>query len=368
MTSQEPSHSHRYQGLAKQIFLAEIGILGVLLALAFVLYIKVLAIEVLVAIVGAIIVEPFVHLLRRWRLPRGVAVALTVVVATGLLVGLLLIFSVPLYAAGVRLANDLPGLIRAVTHKKTRIVSLLDRFHLEHYLNLSAQGVAKFASTALEPALLAAKGILSFLTDAVITAMLTIFFSLEGPKGIDVVVGMLPVERQGNLRSALHETGVAVSGYVLGNLATSIVAGIVVYVTFRSLGLPFALLVSVWVGLVDLIPLVGGLLAGIPAVGLALLHGLVPAVILLVVFLIYQQIENHLLNPVILSHTVQLNPLWILLAVLIGAQLAGVPGALVGIPIASGLQVLARRLIAPWLRRRLGSVDSDAVVSEGDKR
>ncbi|MGC9154710.1 MAG: AI-2E family transporter [Ferrimicrobium sp.] len=356
---------HRYQGLGKQIFLAEIGIVGVILALVFVLYVKVLAIEVLVAIVGAIIVEPLVNLLRRLHFPRGAAVALTVFVAAAVLVGLLLIFSVPLYSAGVRLANDLPGLIQTVTHRKTRIVSLLHKFHLEHYLNLSAQGLAKFASTALEPALLAAKGVLSFLTDAVITAMLTVFFSLEGPKGIDVVVGMLPAERQQHLRSALHETGVAVSGYVLGNLATSIVAGIVVYVTFRSLGLPFALLVSVWVGLVDLIPLVGGLLAGIPAVGLALLHGLLPAIILLVVFLVYQQIENHLLNPVILSHTVQLNPLWILLAVLIGAQLAGVPGALVGIPIASGFQVLARRLVAPWLRRRLRPEDSDAVVGEG---
>ncbi|KJE76873.1 AI-2E family transporter [Ferrimicrobium acidiphilum] len=355
----------RYAGLGKQIFLAEVGLLGIVLALAFVMYMQHLAIEVLVAIVGAIIVEPLVKLLMRLRFPRGAAVALTVFVAAAVLVGILLIFSVPLYSAGIRLANDLPALIRTVTHKKTRLVSLLTKFHIEHYLNLSAQGIAKFAGTAVGPALLAAKGVLSFLTDVVITAMLTVFFSLEGPRGIDVAVGLLPSGSGKNLRSALHETAVAVSGYVLGNLATSIIAGVVVYVAFRSLGLPFALLVAVWVGLVDLIPLVGGLLAGIPAVGLALLHGLVPALILLVVFLVYQQIENHLLNPVVLSRTVQLNPLWILLAVLIGAQLAGVPGALVAIPIASGVQVLARRLIAPWMRSKLNPKYSDPVVGEG---
>jgi predicted PurR-regulated permease PerM len=359
--------TRRYGGLGKQIFLAEVGVLGIVLALAFVMYMKHLAIEVLVAIVGAIIVEPLVKLLMRLHFPRGAAVALTVFVAAVVLVGILFIFSVPLYSAGIRLANNLPSLIRTVTHRKTRLVSLLTRFHIEHYLNLSAQGIAKFAGTALGPALLAAKGVLSFLTDVVITAMLTVFFSLEGPRGIDVVVGLLPGHRALNLRNALHETAVAVSGYVLGNLATSIIAGLVVYAAFRSLGLPFALLVAVWVGLVDLIPLVGGLLAGIPTVGLALLHGLVPALILLAVFLVYQQIENHLLNPVVLSRTVQLNPLWILLAVLIGVQVAGVPGALVGIPIASGLQVLARRLIAPWLRSRLNPTDLDSVLGESSE-
>lgn len=356
--------AHRYSGLAKQIFLAEVGLLGIVLALAFVMYMQHLAIEVLVAIVGAIIVEPLVKLLMRFHFPRGAAVALTVFVAVVVLVGILFIFSVPLYSAGLRLANNLPSLIRTVTHRKTRLVALLTKFHIEHYLNLSAQGIAKYASTALGPALLAAKGVLSFLTDVAITAMLTVFFSLEGPRGIDVVVGLLPANRAISLRSALHETAIAVSGYVLGNLATSIIAGIVVYITFRLLGLPFALLVAVWVGLVDLIPLVGGLLAGIPTVGLALLHGLIPALILLAVFLVYQQIENHLLNPVVLSRTVQLNPLWILLAVLIGAQLAGVPGALVGIPIASGVQVLARRGIAPWLRSRLNPIESNPVLGE----
>jgi predicted PurR-regulated permease PerM len=354
----------RYSGLGRQIFLAEVGLFGLVLMFLVLLYLRHLTIEVLVAIVGAVILEPLVKLLMRAHLRRGAAVALTVFVAAVVLVGILFIFSVPLYSAGLRLAHDLPTLIRDVGHKKSHLNSLLTKFHIEHYLNLSAQGLAKVASTALVPALLAAKGVLSFLADVVITAMLAVFFSLEGPKAIDVIAGLLPEVRRRHLLDALHETAVAVSGYVLGNLATSIIAGVVVYVAFKSLGLPFALLVAVWVGLVDLIPLVGGLLAGIPAVGLSLLHGIVPAIIVLVVFVIYQQIENHILNPVILSRTVQLNPLWILLAVLVGAQFAGVPGALVGIPIASGLQVLARRLVAPWLRSKLNPEGSNPVPRE----
>jgi len=187
----------------------------------------------------------------------------------------------------------------------------------------------------------------------VITATLALFLSLEGPRAIAAIMRELSAERARHVSDALHEMALAVTGYVLGNLATSVVAGVVVYATFRALGLPFAVVVALFVGLVDLIPLVGGLLAGIPSVGLALLGGIGAAIVVLVVFLLYQQVENHLLNPVIMSRAVQLNPLWVLIAVLIGGTLASVLGALIAIPVASALQVLARRLMMPWFRARL---------------
>ena len=73
---------------------------------------------------------------------------------------------------------------------------------------------------------------------------------------------------------------------------------------------------AIWVGVVDFLPLVGGLLAGVPTVAVALLHSLPAGIVTLAAFLIYQQIENHILNPVVMSRTVRLNPLWVLLAIL----------------------------------------------------
>jgi len=106
------------------------------------------------------------------------------------------------------------------------------------------------------------------------------------------------------------------------------------------------------VALVDLLPLVGGLIAGVPVVIIASIHSVPAGIITLVVFLIYQQIENHFLNPVIMSRTVRLNPLWVLLAVLIGAALGGriggglgsFIGALIGIPLGGALQVVMREI------------------------
>jgi len=96
-------------------------------------------------------------------------------------------------------------------------------------------------------------------------------------------------------------------------------------VTLATQGVPFALLLGVFVALVDLLPLVGGLLAGVPVVVIAAIHSVPAGIVMLIVFLAYQQIENHALNPVILSKTVRLNPFWVLIAVLVGATLGG-PG------------------------------------------
>jgi len=106
---------------------------------------------------------------------------------------------------------------------------------------------------------------------------------------------------------------------------------------------------------VDLLPLIGGLLAGVPTVLIALLHSPVAGIVTLIVFLVYQQVENHALNPIVMSRTVRMNPLWVLLSVLIGARLGGqigsalggFIGALLGIPIGGAVQVVVREVRHP---------------------
>ena len=122
------------------------------------------------------------------------------------------------------------------------------------------------------------------------------------------------------LERVINESIRSVTGYMLGNILTSIIAGIVCGTTLAILGVPFALLLGVFVAMVDLLPLVGGLLAGVPVVVIAAIHSVPAGIVMLVVFLAYQQIENHVLNPVIMSKTVRLNPFWVLLAVLVGGR------------------------------------------------
>jgi len=133
---------------------------------------------------------------------------------------------------------------------------------------------------------------------------------------------------------------------------TSLIAGLVVFVSLLIFGVPYAGLLGLWVALVDLLPVVGGLLAGVPTVLLAFLHSVSSGIGVAVIFVIYWQVENHLLNPIVMSRTVRMSKIVVLLAVMIGATLGGqiagafgtFIGALVGIPAGSAVQVIVREL------------------------
>jgi predicted PurR-regulated permease PerM len=126
----------------------------------------------------------------------------------------------------------------------------------------------------------------------------------------------------------------------------------VILVTMLILGVPFALLIGLWVALVAMIPLVGGLIAGAPSVVIAFLHSPGAGLVTLIVFLGFQLVENHFLYPVVMSRSVRMNPLWVLLSVLIGANLGGafgsalgaLTGALIAIPVGGAIQVVFREV------------------------
>ncbi|NNN11226.1 MAG: AI-2E family transporter [Acidimicrobiaceae bacterium] len=303
-----------------------------------------LGIEVVVAVVLAVIAEPAVRALKRLGMRRSMAVPVVFVTILALVALLIFVLSQPLYSAGAKLINELPNLVAQAQSKKGQLSDLIHRLGLTQYIDASLSKLATLAGSAAKPAYVAAKGVVSTVATLATIFVLAIFVALEAPELIKAVLGQLSPAISRRISLMLSETSTAVAGYVAGNVFTSLIAGIVIGLTLGLLGVPFAFVLAVWVAFVDLVPLVGGLLAGVPTVIVAFLHSPLAGLVSLVVFLIYQQIENHLLSPLIMSKTVKLNPLWILLAVLVGGQLAGVTGALIGIPIASALQVVSRNL------------------------
>ena len=137
-----------------------------------------------------------------------------------------------------------------------------------------------------------------------------------------------------------------------GNLSISLVAGTVSTAVLLVLGVPYAVALGLIVGLLDLIPLAGATLAAIIVSAVGFLHSTTAGIVLVIFFVVYQQLENHVLQPLVYGRTVQLSPLIVLIAVLMGAELAGVIGALGAIPVAGSIQVV----LLDWLaerRRRL---------------
>jgi predicted PurR-regulated permease PerM len=172
---------------------------------------------------------------------------------------------------------------------------------------------------------------------------------LEAPKIIDSSMALLPEQRQRRVRRVGADCARSITGYISGNLLISVICGVLTYVALKIAGVPFASLISLFVALADLIPLVGATLGAVVAVVAAFVHSVPAGIGIIVFFVVYQQLENHLLQPLILSRTVNLNPLTVLVAILVAVELAGILGALLAIPIAAMIQVIVRDL---WDNRR----------------
>ena len=308
---------------------------------------------ILVAGFLAALLDPLVVLAQRWKIRRrGVAVA--VVVAWGLIVfaGLAAAFGYPLANGITHLAHNLPSYIRHVEQGQGWLGHLVRRYHVQSWVTRNAPRLVNLGQGLARPALSLGKGAFSLLIAVLTIFVLVVLLLAEGPRLRAGLLGLMAAERAERYRRIAGEVNRSVTGYMLGNFLTSVLAGIVVFLTLFPLGVPFSFLWALWVALVDFLPMIGGALAGIPTVLFAAAHSLTAGIITLAVFLVYTQIENHVLNPLVMSRTVRVDPLLVVIAILIGASvgswIGGIFGAfvaaLLAIPAAGACQVIVREV------------------------
>jgi predicted PurR-regulated permease PerM len=313
--------------------------------------IRTILLLILVAGFVALLLNPLVNLLQRRLFPRrGAAVTIVTILATLVFIGLAVAFGTPLVTGITNLADHLPTYVANAQHGKGWIGHLVTKYHIQNWVQRNTPKLITYAQSLSKPALTIGAGALSLLIELLTIFVLVLLLLLEGPKMRRWILSQMTPTRAAAATRLSAEVSQAVTGYMLGNFLTSLIAGIVVFVALMVLGVPYPLLWGLWVALVDFLPMVGGALAGIPTVLFAFTHSFTAGIVTAVVFLAYQQIENHILNPVIMSKTVRISPLLVLLAVLIGASLGSLVGGLFGgfvaallaIPFAGALQVLVR--------------------------
>ena len=169
---------------------------------------------------------------------------------------------------------------------------------------------------------------------------LTFFLLLGSERYVNASVGLFPEAHQPLVRRILGQSAGAISGYITGNLAISVICGVTTFVVLLILGMPYAAPLALLVAVLDLVPLVGATLGGALLVIVGLFVEPWKAIVLLVFVLVYQQVESNFLQPIVYSKAVQLNGLVILIALLVGGQLLGIPGALLAIPVAEIIRIL----------------------------
>ena len=220
----------------------------------------------LVAGFVAMLLSPAVAKVQR-RIPRrGLAVMIVTLWAALVFLALAAAFGVPLVNGITHLADGLPGYIASAQHGRGWIGHLVTRYHVQSWVQHNAPRLAGYAQALGKPALTLGKGAISVIIELFTLFVLVLLLLLEGPKMWNWTLGQMTPGRGATVTRIAADVSQKASGYMFGNLLTSLIAGIVVFVTLLILGVPFPLLWGLWVALVDFLPMIGGALAGIPTV------------------------------------------------------------------------------------------------------
>jgi predicted PurR-regulated permease PerM len=331
-----------------------LAVLGIVLAVAIVLQVIWLARQVitwiLIALFLALALNPAVNFLQERGLRRrGAAAALTYVGVLLAIVGIGALFVPTLVDEANAFARELPDYVRDLTEGRGRLGELEREYDLVERVERAVEDRGAGSLLGLSgTAISITKGVLTAIVAVVTIAFLTFFMLLEGPRWMERFYALLPEQSRSRVERIANDIYRTIGGYVTGNLFISLIAGVTSTIVLLVMDVPFAVALGLLVAILDLVPLAGATLAAIIVSTVAFLDSLPAGIVVLSFFIVYQQVENHLIQPVVYSRTVQLSPLAILIAVLIGAKLAGILGALAAIPVAGTIQVL----LLSWLEVR----------------
>ena len=319
----------------------------------------------------AVVLNPAVDWLQGRGVKRSFGILLTYL---GVLAALVLIAGifVPLVVNEIRNLIDFVVVVAQDPSGITEYVrTTLEQFRLGFLFDTLSARLAELPSQLGEWAkrLLLSAGGLAVSAATFVSALVTIltlaFFLLLNPgRFVEVGLGLFAEPQRPRVRRLLKQSAGAVSGYITGNLAISFICGVTTLVVLLILGMPYPAALALLVAVLDLIPLVGATLGGALLVIVGFFVSPLTAVILLAYILVYQQVEGSVLQPMVYSRAVRLNALLIFVAVLVGAALLGIPGALLAIPVAEIIRIVATDLVEH--RSRLAQEEAAGSTSQNE--
>ncbi len=254
--------------------------------------------------------------------------------------------------------DDLPTFVEDAKAGRGRVGELVQRYKLDEFVEENQQKLEDARAELGNRAVPLAGTVASSLAAIITVLVLAVLMLMAGPGIQRLMLEAIddPVRRE-RVRRVAADASLALTRYMAGNLIISVVAGGASFIALTIMGVPFKEVLALWVAFADLIPLVGATLGAVPAVAVAFLHSTTAGIVILIFFILYQQFENHVLQVTVMSRSVRLNPLAVLVSVLVGVELFGILGALLAIPVAGVLQVVAVDLVTEH-RRRIASPDA----------
>ncbi|HEX4654533.1 MAG TPA: AI-2E family transporter [Mycobacteriales bacterium] len=325
-------------------FVATMGVAVAALLVDSVIIARQVLILILVAAFLAIGLDPAVRWLAAHGLKRGLAVLVIVLAALGFFGGFVAAVAPPIATQSTALVQKAPDYADRLTKNKT-IKKLDNRYHFVEKLKEKAKSGVSI--NAFGGILGVGRAILGFAVSTLTVIILMIYFLANMPAIKRTMYRSVPRTRRARVGLLGDEILNRVGGYVLGNLFTSLVAGVATLIWLEAWGVPYAVALSMFVAITDLIPLIGATIGAIAVTAVALFQGIPTGIATFAYYMGYQQFENYVLQPRVMKRTVDVAPVVTIVAALLGAALLGVLGALIAVPIAAGIQLLLTEVAFP---------------------
>jgi predicted PurR-regulated permease PerM len=289
----------------------------------------------LIALMFAAALDPLVRRLQSRGVRRSGSVAIVMTAFLVVLVALLSLILSPLITEGRQFIDDLPSQVERLRGP------LRDNPEIYNRLMRSAQSVSTNPSESVTGGVKEVTfSVISFLADALVVLVFTIYFLLDGPRIYRYTFRYVPQRFRRKLDRSIPEVSAVVSGYVTGQFLTSLLFGIFAFAVLSILGVPQPLFLALLAALGDAVPIVGVTAVTIPTVFLALTVSPTAAIVVLIAYIVYQQVENYFIVPRVYQSTLNISSFAVLIAVLIGSALLGIVGALLALPIAAAIPVI----------------------------
>ncbi len=361
-----PANPPRWQHLRisiapSTIWLAIFATVGTLVLLNFLTSITKVLLLLFTAITIGEAMRPAVRWLNKYHIPRWLGVLTIYLIAFAILSGLGYLISQPLTQQIEQFANNLPEYIKEIEDLARRAQGELN--NLPGGANIPTE-IGNLLGNIAPLILSIPTTIITILSDVVITLFMALFWIAYSDGLREFFLGFFPPHFRRTGAEVLDEMSIRLGGYVRGVIINMFVIGILAGVADWLLGLNYALLLGVFAGLTEAIPLVGPFIGAAPAVLLGFTISPTKGIIVALVYLAIQEFEGHTLVPLVMNRIVRLRPLTILVALTIGTLLQGLLGALLAVPFAAVVQVFIVRVLTPWIRRTTGGDVHDTTIEE----
>ena len=321
-------------------------IIFIILLLVFLYLILDVIVIFIFALIIASAIAPLVNLLGKLKIPRVIGALLIYIIVIGGL-GFLISLAIPSVAKEIKdLSSNLPNYIEFLSDKFESIQKASSKYQdiiiqFQKFLAGTGDFLRKSASDLFSVAVNIFGGIFSFFLVLVIS-----FYLSVQKKGVQrVLTSLAPREHRDYLLSLWERSQRKLGRWLQGQLFLGVIIGVLVYVGLSLLNVKFALLLAVLAGVLEIFPYIGPVMAAIPAIILGFLQAPILGLWVLILYIVIQQMENHLIVPLVIGKIVKLNPVVVILALLIGIKLGGIPGMILAVPITAVLAEFFRDLI-----------------------